>query len=1386
MIALILFLVSTNAEIPNRFKDLVSKAIINSKIKKIKKEKYDVTYPGDYETDGIKFRLKRTIVSYQTKGIKGFAIENDYLAIIKQKSFSFEDAFTFIDDNEQKYYDISENIFNDETDEVNIYSIKRVTIFDIITNFEYKSKKTRTYSQQIEINWEIQNEFPGTYPIPQSNSKVGSGFRGTLSIDTVIKFKRIEDISIRTEIELDGRFGSLIELHEDDFEHLNTLKIFDTEKIPIEDIQANFEFRGIEININGFIKAECHIIDNPFAKVDNYIMIEQEYRVSGKRSIEVTNYVTYDSNWELQVLPEIPKYGSEDFDKLSYSTEFRITPQLTFYYTLEFQLGDISSTFDCGLIFPMKFAFKVDYDKCVSPSIFGDVISSISSFYDIDDITIQYTTSQKNRINHTLIEKRSNTILTRKIDTSNSCIHFSSDFYEEINKNTQTGFYYQMRAASISERPKKGIDVQFHVEINDGTKITKIISPFVKYSVNAKGNLLGSSIILPNQFKNFSYYFYYLDDMELKRSNIIVENYEYTQTSSYDLKLEESCGKYNVKMTSLRGEYQIVENPFRMFTKYTNGVMFKYAPKEIQTYSVVDLNDGYPKTGSSFKTENYYDEGYVLQAYSGWYKFTDWKPKNPKGFIDICVGSISITLYHEDMFDSFHIIGYAIIGDSISGIEVHKEGSTLGKNGQSTKFYIALDKKPIMDIYFNSRKFAPGNEQCSNISESEIHFHYEKKDIEQIMRQSYIEFSLDRNIGFRIDLENTSENVLISPSDETEDNHKLVISNIEFKYLSLGGRFSRNFVENEVYIFYKLSCPACSLNKNFLFIKLHGATLLPFDNHKLSYDVNKLSKDTYCIYCRSDEITLSIRRTNNKAGEIIIEYIVSDANEIDNMEIDEKGIEVTFVNKDQPYTFIIKTHRNNGSIFNSAPTGLSLESYQIQINENLRLVSYRVPVARQDPIKFLPCFTVLGIGQMSVKYDMTFLKMTAGKKGVSCFDFYVYCDRPEVKRIRSSKHNMTATLDNNSLYAKFNIEFETIDNDEIDEFYAICDDENAVNCELTYYAEEGVYQLIELSNKDGLNTTARGQRLSIIQAAQEEAYPYYKLFKGTFKHIKSYGSKTSVTLNIEDVYPYDTINKDETTERSYRTYQANKEEEEKEEEDDEKEKDEEDEDKDEDEDKGEGEEMTREPTKQKPHLPSQSMTPSPSVTPVQHNMTGAYRRFCLKDESETILPFSAHYLTEEFEELIELLGGKKDFDETQVSIEEDECIHIDLKGLDHNINNMTSSIVDLGTSSGYLKLEDELVDYIPQANNNNIQKTKKKFNVKIIYFIIACVVVVAIIAVIIVVIVYLIRRKKRKTASTEEGATDVEGNRKPSSKKKSKAEYEDDNEDDQYYNTLLA
>ena len=33
--------------------------------------------------------------------------------------------------NEQKYYDISENIYNDETDEVNIYSIKRVTIFPI-------------------------------------------------------------------------------------------------------------------------------------------------------------------------------------------------------------------------------------------------------------------------------------------------------------------------------------------------------------------------------------------------------------------------------------------------------------------------------------------------------------------------------------------------------------------------------------------------------------------------------------------------------------------------------------------------------------------------------------------------------------------------------------------------------------------------------------------------------------------------------------------------------------------------------------------------------------------------------------------------------------------------------------------------------------------------------------------------------------------------------------------------------------------------------------------------------------------------------------------------------------------------------------------------------
>ena len=179
----------------------------------------------------------------------------------------------------------------------------------------------------------------------------------------------------------------------------------------------------------------------------------------------------------------------------------------------------------------------------------------------------------------------------------------------------------------------------------------------------------------------------------------------------------------------------------------------------------------------------------------------------------------------------------------------------------------------------------------------------------------------------------------------------------------------------------------------------------------------------------------------------------------------------------------------------------------MQIDENSKILAYRVPTARQDPITFVPCFTVLGIGQMSVKYDMIFLKMTAGKKGISFFDFFVYCDRPEVKRIRSSKHNMTATLSNSSHYAKFSIPITTIDDDEVDEFYAVCDDENAANCELIYQAKEGEYQLIELSNKNGLNTTVRGRRSLIIHATSEEAYPYYKLFEGTFKHIRSYALK---------------------------------------------------------------------------------------------------------------------------------------------------------------------------------------------------------------------------------------------------------------------------------------
>lgn len=176
------------AEIPDQYKELVHRAIKQSESKVIKSNEFESANPGNYIFDQYKFTLKKACTSPFTKDIKGYAIdnttENAIIAIVKPKTFKLHN-FSFLVPNDNQIYDMSHIIASDNS--VIIYNTTKLTIFDIITNFEYYSKKTKIEDSFL---WNATEQKPITTEVSELNgSNIGCGGTGMFIVDFHLSFK---------------------------------------------------------------------------------------------------------------------------------------------------------------------------------------------------------------------------------------------------------------------------------------------------------------------------------------------------------------------------------------------------------------------------------------------------------------------------------------------------------------------------------------------------------------------------------------------------------------------------------------------------------------------------------------------------------------------------------------------------------------------------------------------------------------------------------------------------------------------------------------------------------------------------------------------------------------------------------------------------------------------------------------------------------------------------------------------------------------------------------------------------------------------------------------------------------------------------------------------
>ena len=1378
MFPFLLFLALTKEEIPFKFKYLTDKAIEKSKTKIPKEERYEKSLPGYYSFPNVNFVLKNTLVSHKSTDIKGFAIEDEYLAIVKRKSFNLDNNFTFIDSSNQRFYEVKDIILSD--DQINIYSTSEKTIFDVMTNFNYHSKTTKDYFPQIHVNWEKQTRNPILHQIKLTDSRASIGCRGTFSIDLAVSFKSLSDIYIRATFGIDVTVSSEIELNDGSFEQLNELTLFETETINLEEFEYKFEFRGIEFEIKPSIKGEGKIINNPFGEIEETIDIEKSYQITGTKTIEITNYATVDSKWKLQVSsgPESAALGDQSY--LPEKAEFRITPELTFFYSIDIIYGKNKTTLDCGLIVPVEFNFQADLKKYLPPSFEGEIKSEISSFYNFDQMSIERQTTGNEKETVTIINKQSNEHFVKKVSTGKIYLKFTS-MYKELTKNMfqnpSDEIYSLVEYKDLQWKTANSSYIQLYMSATDQTKSSKpsysMSFPFMIYKTTPVSSNL-RFLIDSNKF-DFQTFFYILDynikfDPILFTPKIFKSD---TVSNSFNINGATKYQDTSFEMTNFQGKISVwtcrpIKNNIFYDTSSDYFPIIKVKKSNIKYVVIyIDENDDMkiddqaefiPETNFSMtqlKGAFQYDHHYFYI-----YNYTY------EGNSNLHCILMNVTLITEQNgVSSKKFLGFVFAGKStyFKGSFGLEGGPYLHlKKEENPKFQLDI-------IYYTSTKI----------------FHISKakmkntiKDYDQVVKDGFLDLSTDI-FTLKYYVKERELPVVVKPS--VTNCKYMVLSRRDYN-IGIQGSIKLEFEKDEYYSFIRISSITNPIKDCFLYMRARNIILL-------SNDAKRVSDDVYYFYCRGDSLTIPIRRSNINSDECSIEYLLTDMDNPSDPYITSAGQEIIFDNQAKPKGFFIKTYNDKYFIFNNSKT--NLVKYTMDIDENTKLLAFVNPYQRQDPVTFIPSFTVIEEGDLSVSADLRIIKQIAESSGLNQYDFYVISEWDKVTSIRIKDKRIEEKVVNG--VAKFTVKFGESDSEEEEElsilsddnedelvFYSKCTDNTTANCELEYVPYDGYYQLVRFPNKEGLNTTGRGRFTAIIQASFLENYSYYKLYEGTFTSVRSYFKKEAVTLHIEDVYPYDNfipnatrymhnVNKKNETEEPEKPEEPEK-----------------------------TEELENTEVPERSEIP----TATPTASKIVHNLKDAYRTFCLKDVSQNNLPFSNRYLNGNFTALKEILGIKEEVDETKLRIDDDdECIYVGLENLRFNLNNATSDIVDLRTGKTLLDIDDSKSDYEPIFVESNSNKENKVSNKKkMIFFIIvgaAAVVVIAVIVIIVVVVVKKRRpRREEDTQSIEQNMISDDNNDfdpydqnqlKNNRKGRNKNEIDEEiSEDDKYYNTLLG
>lgn len=211
------------------------------------------------------------------------------------------------------------------------------------------------------------------------------GYLLRAGITTTISFNSIWDISIGFRITLEGKFGGEVYVPDD-----STLKGFEGKEFWSKDFEIpklafKRKFLDLEIKLGVFLNFVFELTDVEFHIPIGFDYFKG-YQMSALKYFEITPTTVSDSEWEINFNQLPPSDSIKDAFKALLESYFTATLQFRPFLSLNFEIGIIETSLECGLKFPFVFEFSLDSELCKFPYLRGEVEIPIIMYFSFEGI----------------------------------------------------------------------------------------------------------------------------------------------------------------------------------------------------------------------------------------------------------------------------------------------------------------------------------------------------------------------------------------------------------------------------------------------------------------------------------------------------------------------------------------------------------------------------------------------------------------------------------------------------------------------------------------------------------------------------------------------------------------------------------------------------------------------------------------------------------------------------------------------------------------------------------------------------------------------------------------------------------------------------------------